>query len=75
MMKNHAYHTFEPKYLLDYRVLKVPNDNTLLLTVPNGQERKTSVNDVKPYSITRACRKWLGFILDPVKTKCQNYNY
>ena len=48
MFKNHAHHTFEPKYLLDYRVLKILNDSSLLLVTPNGKERKTNINDVKP---------------------------
>ena len=37
MVKSYAYHTFEPKYLLDYRVLKVLNDTTLLLVTSNGK--------------------------------------
>ena len=45
MIKNHAYHTFEPKYLLDYNVLKILNDSTLLFITPNGKERK-NINDV-----------------------------
>ena len=31
---------FKPKYLLDYKALKIINDITLLLITPNGQERK-----------------------------------
>ena len=42
-LKYHARHTFEPKYLLDYKVLKTINDNTLLLIMPNGKERKTNL--------------------------------
>ena len=40
MVKNHAFHTFKSKYLLDYRVKKIINDITLLLDTPNGKERK-----------------------------------
>ena len=47
MVKNYAHHAFEPKYLLDYRVLKICNDSTLLLGMPNGKERKTNINDFK----------------------------
>ena len=46
MVKNHACHTFDPKYLLDYKVLKILNDSTLLLITPNGKEGKTNINDV-----------------------------
>ena len=30
MVKNHVHYTFDPKYLLGYRVLKILNDSTLL---------------------------------------------
>ena len=42
MVKNHARHTFEPKYLLDYRVLKIHNDSTLLLVTAEweGKEKE-----------------------------------
>ena len=52
MVKNHAHHTVEPKYLLDYKVLKILNDSTLLLMTPNGKERKININDVKLCSTT-----------------------
>ena len=50
MVKNHACHTFELKYLLDYRALKILNDSTLLLLTSNGKEKKTNINNVKPCS-------------------------
>ena len=40
MVKNHAHHTFEPKYLLEYKVLKIINVSTLLLISSKGKERK-----------------------------------
>ena len=40
MVKNHAHCTFEPKYLMDYRVLKILSDSTLLLVALNGKEKK-----------------------------------
>ena len=46
MVKNYAHHTFEPKYLLVYKVLNIINDSTLLLITPKGKERKTNINDV-----------------------------
>ena len=49
-VKNHAHHTFEPMYLLDYRILKILNHTTLLLEMPKGKEKKTNINDVKPCS-------------------------
>ena len=49
---NHVCNTFEPKYLLDYKVLKIINDSTLFLIIPNGKERKTNINDAKPCRAT-----------------------
>ena len=40
MIKNHAHHTFEPKYLLDYRALKILNNSTIFFIMPNGRKKK-----------------------------------
>ena len=50
MVKNHAHHTFEPQYLLDYKVLKILNGKNFLLVTANAKEKKTNINDVKPCS-------------------------
>ena len=47
-----VHHTFEQKYLLDYGVLKIFNDSTLLLVLLNEKESKTNINYVKPCSTT-----------------------
>ena len=73
MVKNHAHHTFEPKYLLDYRVLKILNDRTLLLIMPYGKER--NVNDVKPCSTTELMENAWNSILGSVKNKSLNCSY
>ena len=62
MLKNHAHHSFKPKYLLDYKVLKILNDSTLLPVTINGKEWKTSINDVKPCSPIEPIKNCLGFI-------------
>ena len=68
MVKNHAHHTFEPKYLLDYRVLKLLNDSTLLLVTPNKKERKTNINDVKPCSSLELLENAWDSFLGSIKT-------
>ena len=40
LVKNHTHHNFEPKYLLDFEVLKILNNSTLLLIKPNGGKKK-----------------------------------
>ena len=57
MVKKHAHHTLEPKYLLDYKVLKIINDTILLLMGQNGNEGKTNINDIKPCSTTQLVEK------------------
>ena len=36
------------KYKMDYRVLKIINESTLLLVTPNVIELETNINNVKP---------------------------
>ena len=47
MVKSHAQHTFEAKYLPDYRVQKILNNSTVLLVTSNRKERKININDFK----------------------------
>ena len=75
MVKNHACHTFEPKHLLDYKILKIVNDSTLLLITPNGKERKENSNDVKRGSTTELVENVWDLFLGSIKTKCQDYRY
>ena len=72
-VKNHAHHTFEPKYLLDYRVLKGLNNSRCLLTLLKGGKEKPMLMVYKPSSTT--CIKAWDSILGSIKTKCRNYNY
>ena len=37
MIKNHACQAFALEYLMDYWVLKILNESTLLLVTPNGK--------------------------------------
>ena len=34
-LENHTHHAFKPKYLVDYRVLNILNESTLLLVTLN----------------------------------------
>ena len=75
MVKNHGCHTFEQKHSLNYKVLKIINDSTPLLLTPNGKERKTNINDVKPCSTAELVEKaWYSFLVS-VKAKHQNCSY
>ena len=67
MAKNHAHPAFEPKYLMDYRVLKVLNESTLLLVTPNGKECKRKIGDIKPATTLEltenTCNSFLNLIV------------
>ena len=40
MVKDHTNYAFKHKYLIDYRLLIILNERTLLLVTPNGKEHK-----------------------------------
>ena len=63
MVKSHACHTFEPKYLVDYSVMKIINDSTLLVVTPNGRECKINSKDVKLASTLKPIENaWDSFL-------------
>ena len=76
MVKNHEFHTCKPKCLLHYRVLKVLNDSTLLLIMPDRKERKTNVNNVKPCDTTELVENMWDLFWAPLRpnVKINNYN-
>ena len=73
MIMIHACHTFEPKYLLDQRKFKILNDSTLLLVTPNGKERKTNINGVKPCSTTELVENAWDSFLDSIKKQTSKF--
>ena len=75
MVKNHAQHTFESNYLLDYRVLKILNGNNFLLVMPNAKERKRHINDAKPCSTTELAENAWDSFLGSINTKHMNSSY
>ena len=69
MVKNNVHHTFKPKYLLGFKVLKICNDRTVLLMRPNSKERKTNINYVKHCGTTDIFKNALDSSLSSIKTK------
>ena len=53
-VKNHLRKTFETKFVLDYRILKIVNEPTLLIESPNGKTWQINTNDAKPVSALTA---------------------
>ena len=54
LIKNHNTSTFQPKYLADYRVIKIVNDSTVIVSSLDGKERKCNIYHVKAISPTTA---------------------
>ena len=50
-IKNHTASTFQPKYLADHRVIKIVNDSTVIVSSPDGKEKKHNIHHVKPISL------------------------
>ena len=53
-MKNYNVRTFQPKYVADYRVIKIINVNTVIVASPDGMERKCNFHHIKPILPTEA---------------------
>ena len=71
MVKNYAKHTFEPKYLLDYRVQQILNNSTLLVVMLDGKESKPITNYVKPCSTLKLTENAWDSFLFYIKTNHQ----
>ena len=50
LTKKHQKDPFDPTYIHDHWVVGIPNESTVLLTTPNGKEKKCDVHHVKPVS-------------------------
>ena len=50
LVKYHNKGPFDPTYIYTDRVAGIPNNSTVLLTTPDGKERKCNIHHVKPVS-------------------------
>ena len=48
MFKDYIFQTFETKYFMDYKLLKIINEGTLLLVLISGKVHNMNVKDMKP---------------------------
>ena len=53
-MRTNSVRAFQPKYLADYRIIKVINENTVIVASPDGRKRKINIHHIKPISSTEA---------------------
>ena len=47
-VKDHHKGTFKPAYIYDHRVSGILNDSTVMLTTPDGKEKKCNIHHIKP---------------------------
>ena len=50
LVKNHHKGPFNPTYIYDHRMAEIRNDSMVLLTTPDGKEKKCNIHHVKPVS-------------------------
>ena len=50
LIKNHQTGPFDLTYIYDHCVAGIPNESTVLLTTPDGTERKCNIHHVMPVS-------------------------
>ena len=45
-VKDHQKGTFDPSYVFDHRVAGIVNDSTVILTTPDGKEKRCSIHHI-----------------------------
>ena len=75
MVKYQVCHMFKPKNLMDYKVMKIINESTLLLVTPNGIEYISNINDIKPTSLIELLENSRDSFLNSIKTNHLNHDY
>ena len=50
LIKNDTASTFQTKYLVDHRVLKIVNDSTVTVSSLDGKDKKCNIHHVKAIS-------------------------
>ena len=50
-VKDHKKGTFNPSYVYDHGVVGILNDSTVVLTTPDGKEKRCNIHHVKPMTI------------------------
>ena len=58
--------------MLDYEVLQILNDGTLLLVTPDGTESKMNITDVKLCSTSKLVENAWDSFVGSIKSKHQN---
>ena len=71
LVKDHQKDTFDHTYIYDHRVLGILNDGTLVLTTPDGKERRCNIHYIKPMTPVDASTNAFNQFQDSTKkTPC-----
>ena len=54
-IKNHLKGPLNPTYIYDHQVAEIINEGMVLLTTPDGKEKKWNIHHVKPVSCLEVC--------------------
>ena len=68
-VKDHWKGTFNPSYVFDHRVGGILNDSTVVLTTPNGKERKCHIHHINPMTAVEASTSALSQFQDSIQKK------
>ena len=66
-IKDHCKGTFDPTYILDHGVLGILNNSTVMLTTPDGKEKKCNIHHMKPVTPVDVFTNAFDQFLDSIK--------
>ena len=78
-VKDHQKGTFDPTYPYDHGVSEILNDSTVMLTTPDGKERKCNIHYIKLMTPVDTSTNAFNQFQDSIKkypcnTACHEYN-
>ena len=65
-VKDHQKGTFDPLYAFDHTVPGILNDNMVVLTTPDGKEKKCNIHHIKPMTAVEASTSTLSKFKDSI---------
>ena len=66
-IKDHHKGTFDTTYIFDHRVSGIINDTTVILTNPDGKEKKCNIHYIKPVTPAAAFTNAFDHFKDSIK--------
>ena len=54
LIKNNTGTVFDPKYIVDHRVICIVNESIVILQTPAGKEMRCNIHNLKPINTSQA---------------------